>query len=591
MSTIPAPTSGVVTAVQVQPGQTVSAGQVLLSVELMKMVSEVKASSAGQISRINVAVGTMVQQGDGLIEFDERLAATEPDARQITADETPAAIEELRQRRRAISDDGRADRVQKRHAAGGRTARENLAHLLDEGSFSEMGAHALAAQRSKFDRDDLIDRSAADGVITGTGTINDIPVAVAVVDYTVMAGTQGFFHHKKIDRIVETAMRHKLPLILYPEGGGGRPNDVDAQGVSLAGLEVSSFFALAALRGKVPLIALVHGFCFAGSAAFAAVADVIVATQNASIGMGGPAMIEGGGLGRHAPQDVGPAKMHAELGTIDCLVADEPEGTELVRQLVAMLSGARAQPQAPQSTAINELMPLDTRTVFASMDILARVFDHDSILPLKDAWANNLRIGFARLDGRPVGFLASDCAHLGAAIDGHAAAKAAFLFRLCERHRLPVVAFIDTPGFMVGPEAEATGQVGPIGDLFVAAAEFRQPLISVVLRRAYGLGAMAMAGGSLHASSLTLSWPSGEFGAMGLEGAVRLGMRDKLAAMPHPDMREAAVQRAVADMKESGKALSAAALFEFDDVIEPDETRERLIKALAHFAANSSTSR
>ncbi|MEM9678002.1 MAG: carboxyl transferase domain-containing protein [Pseudomonadota bacterium] len=576
-----AESAGVVSAVSVQAGETVDAGTVLIATELMKMLTEVTAPAAARILEVHVAVGDTIETGTVLATLEAVEAPAQGGDGQTQQIPSPL-LEDLTARRAALSDAGRSARVARRHASGGRTARENVDDLLDKDSFNEIGGHALAAQHSTHTLDALIERSANDGVITGTGTVDGVPVAVLVADYTVMAGTQGFFHHKKVDRLLDIAKRNSLPLILYPEGGGGRPNDVDAHPVSVAQLEVTSFHAIAALPEHVPVIAVVHGYCFAGSAAFAAIADVIIATEAACIGMGGPAMIEGGGLGVFAPEEVGPAATHFAKGSVDCVVKDEAAATELCKTMLGLLADpfGSLPDTFPAQRMLDTLIPDNRRAVFEPRDVVHAVFDLGTVVETKRGFGAALVTGLARLNGRAVGFLASDCRTLGGAIDGDAAEKAAGLFDLCHERGLPIISFVDTPGFMVGPAAEETGQIKPIGRFFKAGARFGPPLLTVILRRAYGLGAMAMAGGGLHASDLTISWPTGAFGAMGLEGAVRLGFREQLAACEDEGSRNALFHDLVDGMAERGKALNAASYFEIDDVIMPSETRARLINAL-----------
>lgn len=580
MKQISATGQGVVAHVMAAPGDIVDQDAVLVVTELMKMLTEHRAPSGGRIVAVHVKEGDTVDTDTPMLTFEagETGGSRRRDTRSSTG---RSLIEELSERRHALSDAGRAVRVARRHASGGRTARENIEDLLDDGSFSEIGGHALAAQHGLHAKAELIDRSAADGVIVGSGAIGGRPVAVLAVDYTVMAGTQGWFHHKKVDRIVELAHRRKLPLVLYPEGGGGRPNDVDAMRISIASLDVMTFHNLARLRGVAPMIAMVHGYCFAGSAAFAAVADVIIGTRKSYIGMGGPAMIEGGGLGSFAPEEIGPAEVHAQNGALDIVVEDEAAGTALVQRLIGLLSGGKAKSAQPPADALVDLIPRDRRSVFDIRAVITAVVDKGTAIELRAGHAAAMVTMLARIDGRPVGILANDPGRMGGAIDGAAAAKAATHLRLCQANGLPVVSLIDTPGFMVGPDADATGQFRPIGDFFAAGAQMTAPLVAVVLRRAYGLGAMAMAGGSLHAADLTVAWPNGEFGAMGLEGAVRLGMRDQLAAIEDETRRAEEFQRQVDSLYDKGRALNAAAFFEFDDVIEPGETRNRIIQAIA----------
>ncbi len=561
-------------------GDEIATGDVLVTTELMKMMTEHTAPMDCRVTKIAVAVGDIVAEGDLLVVLEASDRENVVSKLSESASQDAPALAELVQRRKKISDAGRAERVAKRHAAGGRTARENILQLLDEGSFSEIGAHVLAAQRSRLSEDDLIERSAGDGVIVGTGQIDGKPVAVIAADYTVMAATQGWFHHHKVDRVLQIARRRKLPLIIWPEGGGGRPNDVDTQNLAIAWLSVTSFRELARVANEVPVIAVVHGYCFAGSAAFAAVADIVIMTETASLGMGGPAMIEGGGLGTFAPDAVGPADVMATNGVAQIVVKDEAEGTKVARDILKLLRNDETNVRCDDQSRLRELMPRNRRTVLEIAGIIETLVDRDTFYELSGAHASNLRIGLAGVDGRSVAVLANDSSVIGGAIDGAAAAKARWLMDFAQKHELPIISLIDTPGFMVGPDAEATGQALDIGAMFRAGAALTVPVVAVVVRRAYGLGAMAMAGGGLQAADLCIAWPTGEVGAMGLEGAVRLGARSHLETISNEEDRETEVKRLVGELEQRGRALNAAAHFEFDDVIDPAETRERIVQAL-----------
>ena len=226
-------------------------------------------------------------------------------------------------------------------------------------------------------------------------------------------------------------------------------------------------------------------------------------------------------------------------------------------------------------------MPENRLRAYAIRPVLDALFDTGSVLELRGGFGAGIVTALARLDGRAVGVLANNPEHLGGAIDGDAADKATAFLDLCRAHRLPVVSLCDTPGFMVGPDAERTATVRRFSAMFVAGARLAAPLCAVVLRKAYGLGAMAMAGGDLKAPALTVAWPTGEFGGMGLEGAVRLGYRKELDAIDDPEARRERYDELVATYYERGKALSVATVFEIDDVVDPADTRVLLSRALS----------
>jgi acetyl-CoA carboxylase carboxyltransferase component len=489
--------------------------------------------------------------------------------------------------RRALSEDaGRPEAVERRHAAGGRTARENLADLVDPGSFVEYGRYAIAAQRGRREVQDLIERTPADGLIGGTARVNGellgperAACAVLSYDYTVLAGTQGAVGHRKKDRLFELIERMRLPTVFYAEGGGGRPGDTDYPVVSA--LDTRAFALWARLSGLVPRIAVVAGRCFAGNAVIAGCSDLIVATEGSSLGMGGPAMIEGGGLGRVAPDEVGPAAVQAGNGVVDVLVADEAEATAVTKRLLGYFQGETAPGPAADQTLLREAIPERRRRAYDVRPIVSTLADEGSATFLRERFAPELVTALGRIEGRPVGFLANDSRHVAGAITSDASDKAARLLALCDAFGLPVVSLVDTPGFMVGPEAEATGLVRHASRLLVGGAALRVPLVAVILRRGYGLGAQAMTGGSLHEPLLTVAWPGAHLGPMGLEGAVRLALRKELEAIADEGEREQRVRDLTAAAEENARALNAAALFELDDVVDPAETRGLIAATLA----------
>ena len=491
------------------------------------------------------------------------------------------------ERLQSTLDASRPEAVAGRHARGYRTARENLDDLCDAGSFIEYGQLAVAAQRQRRSLDDLRRNTPADGVITGLATINAAQfgtaasqVAVAIYDYTVLAGTQGYFHHKKLDRILDVARREALPVVLYTEGGGGRPGDTDVT-TQIAGLDLPTFARWAGLSGLVPRIAVNNGYCFAGNAALFGSADLRIATRNSCIGMAGPAMIEGGGLGRFEPTQVGPVEVQSRNGVIDRVCADEAEATACARQLIAYFQGDSGAFDCPDQSVLAGLMPADRRYSYHVRKVIETLADSGTFLEMTAGFGGAIVTGFMRLEGRPLGLIASDCRVLGGAIDADAAEKAARFLRLCSSHGLPILSLCDTPGFMVGPASEEQAAVRHMSDLFVAGAQLEVPLVAIFLRKAYGLGAMAMAGGSFAEPVYAAAWPTGEFGGMGLEGAVRLGYRKELEAESDPQKREALFDSLVATLYEKGRAVEAATHLEIDAVIEPSETRRHVSRALA----------
>jgi acetyl-CoA carboxylase carboxyltransferase component len=581
-----APMQATVVALSAQPGTVVAGGDEIAVLEAMKMEHVVTAPCAGTITEWRVQPGDVVDAGAVLVTLTvaDHAAARDQGQAPVAPDQIRPDLAEANERHRIGLDEGRPEAVAKRHAAGRRTARENIAALADPGSFTEYGALAIAAQRRRRSLDDLIANTPADGLITGTATVGGQPVAVLAYDYTVLAGTQGIQNHRKTDRLYRLALTGKLPLVLFAEGGGGRPGDTDTSAVAM--LDIPTFRLAAQLSGAVPTVAVVSGYCFAGNAALASVCDVIIATEGSSLGMGGPAMIEGGGLGVVAPGDVGPMSVQVPNGVVDILVDGDDAAVAVARHYLSLFTSQPADPPAADAQAadprlLRHLVPENRARAYDVRPIIETLADTGSVLELRAEFGVGIVTAFARIAGHAVGIMASNPRHLGGAIDGDAADKATRFLEICGAHGLPVVSLCDTPGFMVGPQAERTATVRRFGAMFTAGARLTAPMFLVVLRKGYGLGAMAMAGGDLKAPALTVAWPTGEFGGMGLEGAVRLGYRRDLEAIADPAEREARYQQLVAEHYERGKALSTAAAFEIDDVIDPADTRAVLARVLA----------
>ena len=579
-------------------GDAVQIGDVLMVIEAMKMEHELRAGVDGVVKEIYYTTGDAINANDSLLILEQskqQIRRPEPITTSSLETSAPSTAAKLRTDLHAVAsrhlptlDAARSDAVARRHALGLRTARENIADLCDAGSFFEYGALAIAAQRSRRSHDDLIANTPADGMVTGIGSINAASFAaerakaiVMAYDATVLAGTQGMRNHQKTDRLLGIALQNKLPVVLFAEGGGGRPGDTDMPIV--AGLHVSTFASFARLQGKVPLVGIVAGRCFAGNAALLGCCDVVIATQGSNIGMGGPAMIEGGGLGVFKPEQVGPSRVQHSNGVIDILVADEAAAVAAAKQVLSYFQGALNRNitiNAPDATMLRDVVPENRLRVYDSRSAIEGIADTGSVQFLRAGYGLGIHTALARIDGRAVGIIANNPQHLGGAIDADACRKATRFMHLCNTHRLPIVSLVDTPGFMVGPDTEATGQVRAAGDLFVAAAQLSVPFFSIVLRKGYGLGAMAMTAGGFHSPMFTVAWPTGEFGAMGLEGAVRLGYKKELAAAPDESAREALFQQLLASEVAKGSAISMAEHLEIDAVIDPALTRTWLISGL-----------
>ncbi|MGB3696549.1 MAG: carboxyl transferase domain-containing protein [Gordonia sp. (in: high G+C Gram-positive bacteria)] len=563
-----------------EPGDTVPAGTPLAVLEAMKMQHEVLADTSVTVVRACTEPGRTVSAGAPLVIYRHEAsgAAGVADGGVADLDRPRADLDEVRRRHLGTRDEGRPEAVAKRHRLGRRTARENIADLVDEGSFVEYGALAVAAQKARRSEEDLIANTPADGLVGGVATIGADRVgrdrAAAVVmsyDYTVLAGTQGWRNHAKTDRLLEVALRRSLPVVFFTEGGGGRPGDTDYDVV--AGLDVPTFRAMGSVRGRAPSIAVVSGRCFAGNAALAGTCDILIATPDANIGMGGPAMISGGGLGEYPPEAIGPIDVQRRNGVVDIVADDEAHAVLLVRQVLGYFQGPRAQWSAPDPRLSRQVVPENRLRAYDIHAAIGAVADVDSFLELRPDYAPGVVTGFARVEGRAFGVVGNSSRHLGGAIDAAGADKLAEFLELCQLRGLPIVSFCDTPGFMVGPESEEQAAVRRFSRLFAVGAALTVQVGAVVLRKGYGLGAMAMTGGSFHAPQFTVAWPTGEIGGMGLEGAVRLGFAKELAAAPTEQARTELYDQLVALAYQRGRGLSAAATFELDDVIDPADTR------------------
>ena len=586
VTSLRSPLIGTVVAIKVVNGDVVSAGTEIMVIESMKMEHPVVAETSCRISALFVTVGQSVAEGEVLAECVAESASTREVASSVSNSGKRADLEQLRVRQELLRDESRSEAVAKRHAKGQRTARENVADLIDDGTFVEYGSFGVAAQRSRRSEEDLIANTPADGLITGIAKINSklfgserTNCAVVAYDYTVLAGTQGFINHRKKDRIFEVAKRNITPVVLFAEGGGGRPGDTDAPGV--AGLDVMSFASFAQLSGLVPLVGIASGYCFAGNAALLGCCDVVIATENSNIGMAGPAMIEGGGLGVVKPTDIGPIATQTANGVVDIRVADEAEAVAVAKKYLSYFQGVTTAFSRHSEDALRELVPEQRTRVYDVRAVINTLADIDSVLELRSDFGVGIVTAFARIEGKPVGIIANNPAHLGGAIDTPGADKMARFVQLCDAFDIPLISLCDTPGFMVGPDAEESAQVRHFSRLFVTAASVTIPWITVVLRKGYGLGAQAMAGGSFHAKDMIVAWPSGEFGGMGLEGAVRLGFRKELDAAGTPGERQELEDRLIAAAYVRGSALSMASHTEIDDVIDPADTRQRILGVLA----------
>jgi len=484
-------------------------------------------------------------------------------------------------------DENRSDVVAKRQEKNQRTARANVNDLFDSGSFIEYGALAIAAQRQRRSESDLIRKTPADGLIAGVGFVNGslfpddkARCMVMAYDYTVLAGTQGYFNHKKKDRMLRLAYEQRLPMVLFAEGGGGRPGDVDGSLIAVAGLDCLAFAAFGRLSGRVPIVGVLSGFCFAGNASLLGCCDVIIATKNSNLGMSGPVMIEGGGLGVFEPEEVGPMDIQTQNGVVDIEVADDVEAVAMAKKYLSYFQGPISDWKAGDQIALRNLIPEKRKRTYNIRTVIKAIADTDSFLELRPKFGPSMVTGLIRIEGRPFGLIANDPMHMAGAIEAEGADKAVRLMQLCNVHGLPILSLVDTPGFMVGPEIEKRAQVRHVNRMFVIGSHISVPYFAIVLRRGYGLGSIAMTKGGFHESFFTVAWPTGEFGPMGLEGYVKVGFKKELAAIKDPQKRGELYEKLLNEMYENGSAINMASKLEIDAVIDPADTRKWIMQGL-----------
>ncbi|MFT7600578.1 MAG: acetyl/propionyl-CoA carboxylase alpha subunit/acetyl-CoA carboxylase carboxyltransferase component [Acidimicrobiales bacterium] len=584
---IRAPMQGTIVSLAKAEGDTVVAGEQLLIMEAMKMEHMIAAPVSGIVRLVAVEPGETVFEDHALVfvepaDVDSGEAAEEEE---IDLDHIRPDLAEVEARRARTLDENRPDAVARRRKTNHRTARENITDLVDEGSFHEYGAFQVASRQARHSMDELIDRTPADGLIAGLARVNgdqfDDEHARAMVmsyDYTVLAGTQGFNNHLKKDRMFALTADMKLPLIIFAEGGGGRPGDTDK--IFSADIHIPAFNLFAKLSGLAPMVGITTGRCFAGNAVLLGCCDVVIATKDSNIGMGGPAMIEGGGLGVYTPEEVGPMSVQKASGVVDIAVEDEAEAVAVAKKYLSYFQGPTSDYESADQRWLRRAIPENRLRVYEVREVIETIADTDSVLEIRRDFGEGMITSFARIEGRPIGIIANNPKHLGGAIDSPAADKAARFMQLCDAFDIPIVSLIDTPGNMVGPEYEKTALVRHCCRVFVIGANLTVPFFSVTLRKGYGLGAQGMAAGGYHAPSFSIAWPTAEFGGMGLEGAVKLGYRNELAAIEDPEERLRVYEEKVAGMYEQGKALTAATYFEIDNVIDPADTRDWIVAGL-----------
>lgn len=577
---LPTPMQGTIVEIQVEEGDTVRAGQSLVVMESMKLQHDIAAVSGGVVSRVAVSVGEVIREGYPIVYVmeDDSLADWEGEGEELDLDHVRDDLALLYERRAYTQDENRPEAVARRRKTGQRTARENIADLVDDGSFREFGPLVLAAQRARHSEQYLRERTPADGWIAGLAQINgDLfpPEKARCIagsyDYTVLAGTQGQRNHYKQDRMFGLANRFRLPFVLFSEGGGGRPGDTGREGG--VGIDTDTFTQWAKLSGKVPLVGINSGRCFAGNTALLACCDVIIATEDSTIGMGGPAMIEGGGLGIYTPEEIGPMSVQVPNGVVDLLVEDEAAAVEVAKKYLGYFQGDLAEWEEEDQRKMRHIVPENRVRTYDMRDVIRTLADKGSVLEIRRDFGVGIITAFVRIEGKPVGLIANNPHHLAGAIDSDGSDKGARFLQLCEAFGLPVISLMDTPGIMVGPDVERSALVRHCARMFVTGANLTVPMFGVIVRKSYGLGVQAMCGASSLVPMFTVAWPTAEFSGMNIEGAVKLGYRKDLAAIEDPEERRAKYQQMVDASYERAKAVNSAVFYGIDDVIDPAETR------------------
>ena len=584
---VSAPMQGTIVSIDVHEGELVRKGQQLFVMEAMKMEHVIRAHTSGIVRQIAVAERDAIFEGHPLAFIEEAEVETveAAEAEKVDLDRIRPDLAEVYERHASGLDAERPEAVARRRKTHQRTARENVADLCDPGTFVEYGALVLAAQRRRRALDDLMKNTPADGLVAGIGRVNgdlfDDSRAQCIAmsyDYTVLAGTQGQQNHRKKDRLFEIAAKLRLPVVFFTEGGGGRPGDTD--GLWLSGLDVPAFHYWGKLSGLVPMVGINSGRCFAGNAALLGCCDVVIATANSNIGMGGPAMVEGGGLGIFRPEDIGPMSVQVRNGVVDLPVADEAEAVRVAKKYLSYFQGAVGRWECADQRLLRGIIPENRLRIYDVRAVIETLADTGSVLELRRHFGLGMVTALVRIEGRPLGVIANNPTHLAGAIDSDGADKAARFMQLCDAFDLPLLFLCDTPGIMVGPEIEKTALVRHAARMFIVGANISVPFFTIVLRKGYGLGAQAMAGGSFKTPIFTVSWPTGEFGGMGLEGAAKLGYRKELEAVNEPGARKKLFEEMVARMYQQGKAVNSASHFELDDVIDPVESRGWILTGL-----------
>lgn len=584
---VPAPLQGTVTEIHVAEGESIRQGQQIALMSALKMEHPVKAPVGGRLRLLVVAVGDTIYEGDP-VAFIEEMAvgeAIEETVTPVDPEYVRPSLQEVFARRRFTLDEHRPEAVERRHSRGRRTVRENIRQLIDPGTWIEYGQLTVAGQRGRRPLEELIRKTPADGLVAGIGSVNgelfdEHRARTMFISYddTVLAGTQGARGHDKTDRMMELANELSLPLIFHAEGAGGRSGDTEV--LPSIHPAVRTFEKMAQLSGKVPMIGVTAGWCYAGNAAILGLTDIIIATKDALIAMGGPATIEGGGLGAFLPEEVGPISDLAPAGTVDIVVEDHDEAIETTKKCLSYFQGSIDAWECEDQRLLRHVIPENRKQSFDVRKIIRLLADKGSVLELRPEFGISMVTAFVRIEGHPFGLTANNNAYIGGAIDSPGSDKVARFWQLCDAFNIPIITLVDTPGMMVGPDVERTGLVRHCSRLFVTGANLESPRFSVVLRKGYALGSISVMTGSSRAPIFTVGWPDSEYGGMNVEAGVLLTHRARLEQIEDVDERAAEYERLLAEAYERLGAIHSASVFGIDDVIDPAETRRWIVEGL-----------
>ncbi len=490
-------------------------------------------------------------------------------------------LEELRRRAQAVLAMGGEERIRRQHAAGKLTARERLDVLLDAGSFVELDRFVTHRGR-EFGLDRV--EAPADGVVTGWGTIDGRPVAVFSQDFTVLGGSLGEGHAGKIVKVMDLALSSGIPIIGLNDSGGARIQE----GVAALGGYAEIFLRNVLASGVIPQISAVLGPCAGGAVYSPAMTDFIIMVRGTSyMYVTGPQVVKAVTREEVSHEELGGAVVHATRSGVAHFVADDDEeALGLVRRLLAYLpqnnldEPPRLEPTddpARMDDALNTLVPEEPTRPYDMHEVIRRIVDHGEFLEVHRDFAPNLLVGFARLHGRSIGIVAQQPAVLAGVLDIDSSDKGARFVRFCDAFNIPLLTFVDVPGFMPGTAQEAGGIIRHGAKLLYAYCEATVPKLTVITRKAYG-GAYDVMSSRHIRGDLNLAWPTAEIAVMGPEGAIDIIFRKELAEAEDPEARRRELVEAY--RAQFANPYVAAARGYIDDVIEPRETRPRLIAAL-----------